>query len=99
MPIVDLTDDELAAVAAAIRRLLEEDKFPRARALIHFAGKVGRGDGGAATTATTPATPPDTRRPRSSPTPPKPGMSARRSARSLRARTKKARTPAAYSAR
>jgi hypothetical protein len=29
MPI-DLPDDELAAVAAAIRRAIEEDRFPRA---------------------------------------------------------------------
>ena len=28
MPIVDLTDDEHAAVTAAIRRLIEDDKFP-----------------------------------------------------------------------
>jgi hypothetical protein len=30
MPTIDLTDDELAAVAAAIRRAVEEDRFPRA---------------------------------------------------------------------
>jgi hypothetical protein len=27
---IDLTDDDLAAVAAAIRRAVKEDKFPRA---------------------------------------------------------------------
>jgi hypothetical protein len=30
MPTFDLTDDELAAVTAAIRRAIEEDRFPRA---------------------------------------------------------------------
>ena len=30
MPTIDLTDDELAAVTAAIRRAIETDRFPRA---------------------------------------------------------------------
>ena len=30
MPTIDLTDDELAAITAVIRRAIEEDKFPRA---------------------------------------------------------------------
>jgi hypothetical protein len=30
MPTIDLTDEELATVTAAIHRLIEEDKFPRA---------------------------------------------------------------------
>ena len=30
MPTIDLTDDELAAVTAAIRRLIDEDRFPYA---------------------------------------------------------------------
>jgi hypothetical protein len=30
MPTIDLTDDELAAVTAAIRRLVDEDRFPHA---------------------------------------------------------------------
>jgi hypothetical protein len=30
MPTIDLTDAELAAVTAAIRRAIEEDRFPRA---------------------------------------------------------------------
>ena len=30
MPTFDLTDDELAAVTAAIRRAIETDRFPRA---------------------------------------------------------------------
>jgi hypothetical protein len=30
MPTIDLTDEEHAAVTAAIRRAVEDDKFPRA---------------------------------------------------------------------
>jgi hypothetical protein len=30
MPTIDLTADELAAVAAAIRRAIDEDRFPHA---------------------------------------------------------------------
>ena len=30
MPTIDLTEDELAAVPAAIRRAIEDDRFPRA---------------------------------------------------------------------
>jgi hypothetical protein len=30
MPTIDLTDDELAAVTTAIRRAIDEDRFPRA---------------------------------------------------------------------
>ena len=30
MPTIDFTDDEHAAVTAAIQRLIEEDKFPHA---------------------------------------------------------------------
>jgi hypothetical protein len=30
MPTIDLTDEELAALTAALRRLIDEDKFPRA---------------------------------------------------------------------
>ena len=30
MPIIDLTDDEHATVAAAIRRAIDEDRFPHA---------------------------------------------------------------------
>ena len=30
MPTIDLPDDELAAVTAAIRRAIEDDKFPHA---------------------------------------------------------------------
>jgi hypothetical protein len=30
VPTIDFTDDELAAVTAAIRRAIEDDRFPRA---------------------------------------------------------------------
>jgi hypothetical protein len=30
MPTIDLTDDEFAAVTAAVRRPIEDDRFPRA---------------------------------------------------------------------
>jgi hypothetical protein len=30
VPTIDLPDDELAAVTAAIRRLIDKDRFPRA---------------------------------------------------------------------
>jgi hypothetical protein len=30
MPTIGLTDDELAAVTAAVRRAVDEDRFPRA---------------------------------------------------------------------
>jgi hypothetical protein len=30
VPTIDLPDDELAAVAAALRRAIEDDKFPHA---------------------------------------------------------------------
>jgi hypothetical protein len=36
MPIIDLTDEQLAALTAAIRRLIAEDRFPRAGRLDPF---------------------------------------------------------------
>ena len=30
MPTIDLTDDELTAITAAVRRAIENDRFPRA---------------------------------------------------------------------
>jgi hypothetical protein len=36
MPTIDLTDAELAALTAAIRRLIAEDRFPRAAHLDAF---------------------------------------------------------------
>jgi hypothetical protein len=37
VPTIDLTADELAAVTAAIRRAIEDDRFPHARGLIRCA--------------------------------------------------------------
>jgi hypothetical protein len=37
MPTIDLPDDELAAVTAAIRRAIEDDSFPTPRAWIRCA--------------------------------------------------------------
>jgi hypothetical protein len=36
MPIIDFTDDELAVLTAGIRRLIAEDRFPRAAQLDPF---------------------------------------------------------------
>jgi hypothetical protein len=33
VPTIDLTDDELAAIAATVRRAIETDRFPRAQRL------------------------------------------------------------------
>jgi hypothetical protein len=42
VPTIKLTDDELAAVAAAIRRLVDEDKFPRAPRLDPLRAALGK---------------------------------------------------------
>jgi hypothetical protein len=39
MPTIDLPDDELAAVTAALRRLIEDDKFPHAPRLDPLRGR------------------------------------------------------------
>ena len=43
---VDLPDDELAAVTAAIRRAIEDDRFPRAPRLDALKAALGPPDGG-----------------------------------------------------
>jgi hypothetical protein len=47
VPMINLTDDELAAVAAAIRRLVDEDKFPRAPRLGPLRAALGKFDAAA----------------------------------------------------
>ena len=47
MPIIDLPDDELAAVAAAIRRLIEDDKYPPAPRLDPLRAALARFDAAA----------------------------------------------------
>jgi hypothetical protein len=44
MPTIDLPDDELAAVTAAIRRLIEDDKFPHAPRLDPLRAALARLD-------------------------------------------------------
>lgn len=48
MPTIDLTDDELAAVAASIRRALDEDKFPHAPRLKPLRAALAKLDPGSA---------------------------------------------------
>ena len=42
MPTINLTDDELAAVTAAIRRAIEDDRFPRAPRLDPLRAALGK---------------------------------------------------------
>ncbi len=42
MPTINLTDDELAAVTAAIRRAVEDDRFPRAPRLDPLRAALGK---------------------------------------------------------
>jgi hypothetical protein len=44
MPIIDLPADELAAVTAAIRRLIEDDKYPHAPRLDPLRAALARLD-------------------------------------------------------
>jgi hypothetical protein len=42
MPTINLTDDELAAVRAAIRRAIEDDRFPHAPRLDPLRAALGK---------------------------------------------------------
>ena len=42
MPAINLTDDELAAVTAALRRLVEDDRFPHAPRLDPLRAALGK---------------------------------------------------------
>ena len=53
MPTIDLTNDELAAVSAAIRRLIEDDKYPHAPRLDPLRAALARLDDAAAATKET----------------------------------------------
>ena len=57
MPTVNLTDDELAAVTAAIRRTIEDDRFPHAPRLDPLRAALGKFDAEARPTPL-PKTPP-----------------------------------------
>jgi hypothetical protein len=47
VPTINLTDEELAAVAAAIRRTIETDRFPRAPRLDPLRAALGKFEAGA----------------------------------------------------
>ena len=51
VPTIDLPDDELAAVTAAIRRAIEDDRFPRAPRLDALKAALGRLEAAAEPTA------------------------------------------------
>ena len=63
MPTIDLPDDELAAVTAAIRRLVDEDRFPHAPRLDPLRSALAKLDAGPKLTPDPPLpkTPPPTR--------------------------------------
>ena len=58
MPTIDLTDDELAALAAAIRRLIEDDRFPHAPRLDPLRSALAKLDPAAAAALRRPTNPP-----------------------------------------
>jgi hypothetical protein len=58
MPTIDLSDDELAAVSAAIRRAIEDDKFPHAPRLDPLRAALARFEAAAQPTAPPKAPPP-----------------------------------------
>jgi hypothetical protein len=58
VPIIDLPDDELAAVAAAIRRAIEDDKFPHAPRLDPLRAALARLEAASNPTPAPEASPP-----------------------------------------
>jgi hypothetical protein len=58
MPKIDLTDAEHAAVTAAIRRAIEEDKFPHAPRLDPLRSALAKLDAAQKQTPEPPKTPP-----------------------------------------
>ena len=58
MPTIDLTDDEYAAVTAAIRRAIEEDKFPHAPRLDPLRAALAKLDAAPKPEPPLPKTPP-----------------------------------------
>jgi hypothetical protein len=51
VPTIDLPDDELAAVAAALRRAIEDDKYPHAPRLDPLRAALARLEAAAAQTS------------------------------------------------
>ena len=60
MPAINFTDDELAAVTAALRRLVEDDRFPHAPRLDPLKAALGKLDAA----APEPTPPPKARQPK-----------------------------------
>ena len=58
MPTIDLPADELAAVAAAIRRLIDEDRYPHAPRLDPLRAALARLDAAAVKPNPDPKAPP-----------------------------------------
>ena len=58
VPAINLTDDELAAVTALIRRTIEEDRFPHAPRLDPLRAALGKFDAASEPTPLPTAPPP-----------------------------------------
>ena len=58
VPTISLTDDELAAVTAAIRRAIEDDRFPHAPRLDPLRAALGKFDAATEPEPTPKAAPP-----------------------------------------
>ena len=78
VPTIDLPDDELAAVTAALRRLIEDDKFPHAPRLDPLRAALARFDAAAATKEKLPADRPEAKPAAKAPPPAKADKRARR---------------------
>jgi hypothetical protein len=72
MPTIDLTNEELAAITAAIRRLVTEDKFPHAPRLDPLRSALAKLD-----PATAPTRGPEPQSPPKAPPPAKGGKARR----------------------
>jgi hypothetical protein len=64
MPTINLADDELAAVTAAIRRAIEEDRYPHAPRLDPLRAALGKLDAAAEPAPLAKAPPANTKRAR-----------------------------------
>jgi hypothetical protein len=77
VPTIDFPADELAAVAAAIRRLIEDDKYPHAPRLDPLRAALARLDAAAATKETLQADQPEVKPAPKAPPPAKADKRAR----------------------
>jgi hypothetical protein len=78
MPTINLTDDELAAVVATVRRAIEDDKFPHAPRLDPLRAALARLEAAAATKETLQADRPQVKAAPKAPPPAKSDKRARR---------------------